>query len=152
MCDCDELELDSYEVMYIDKLDTYNNGYNATRGGEGSILFDYKKIIELYQSGLNTKETAAKVQCCVDTVRKVLNIYSIPRHKDVTRGNSKAKRIVQLSKEGEELLTFDSTVDGLRWLYDNGYCKTFNPGNAYKLSQCANGKLKTAYKFKWRWE
>jgi hypothetical protein len=28
-------------------------------GGDGAILFDYKKILELYDSGLNIKEVAA---------------------------------------------------------------------------------------------
>nr|DAU59198.1 MAG TPA: intron associated endonuclease [Crassvirales sp.] len=38
---CDPEELDTYEKLFIDKLDTYKNGYNATKGGDGSILFDY---------------------------------------------------------------------------------------------------------------
>ena len=82
--ECDELELDSYEILFIEKLDTYHNGYNATKGGDGSILFDYKQIIELYQSGLTIKQVSTQVQCCIDTVRKVLNLYNIDRHTYLT--------------------------------------------------------------------
>jgi hypothetical protein len=49
LIECDELELNSYECMFIDKFDTYKNGYNATKGGDGSILFDYKEIVKLYK-------------------------------------------------------------------------------------------------------
>lgn len=81
LIECDVKELSSYEILYIDKLDTYHNGYNATRGGDGSVLFDYSTIIKIYSTGISIKETAQKVGCCVDTVRKVLNIYNIPRNK-----------------------------------------------------------------------
>ena len=92
LIECDELELNSYEIFFIDKLDTYHSGYNATKGGDGSILFDYKQIVELYQSGLSVKEVATKIQCCVDTVRKVLHLYKIkfrhstPYRKDGYKG------------------------------------------------------------------
>lgn len=52
LIECPNDELDSYEKMYIEKLQTYeHNGYNVTKGGEGSILFDYDKIIETYALG-----------------------------------------------------------------------------------------------------
>lgn len=52
--ECDNDKLEKYEQYYIKKFNTYGHtGYNATKGGDGSILYDYKKIIELYNSGLN---------------------------------------------------------------------------------------------------
>jgi hypothetical protein len=32
----------------------------------------------------------------------------------------------------------------------NGYAKTLNGGVRQKISRCAKGKLKTAYKFIWK--
>ena len=46
---CEVDELNSYEIMFIEKLNTYHNGYNTTKGGDGSILFDYNEIINLYR-------------------------------------------------------------------------------------------------------
>ena len=33
--------LEEREQFWINELDTYKNGYNATRGGDGKILYDY---------------------------------------------------------------------------------------------------------------
>jgi len=47
-CDC-ESDLISYEKFYINKFDSYRNGYNQTEGGEG--IFGYK----------HTEETKKKI-------------------------------------------------------------------------------------------
>lgn len=152
LLECDNLELDSYEKLYIEKLDTYKNGYNATIGGDGSILFDHKEIIELYSTGLTMKQTAAKVGCCVDTVSKVIKIYGIQKHKQYTGSCNQPKSIIQLDKEtGEVLKVFNTVSEAALWLAENGYAKTNNGGVRQKISHCANGKLKTAYKFKWKY-
>lgn len=81
---CDNEELSSYEIQYIEKYNTYSKGYNATKGG--SILFDYNLILKLYQEGLSM--VASKVGCCTDTVSKVIHINNVPIHK-VIRGSCK---------------------------------------------------------------
>lgn len=98
LLECDELELDSYEILFIEKLDTYHNGYNATKGGDGKILFDYQQIVELYQSGFSVKEVASKIQCCVETVRKVLHIHNIKFRRSTTYLNDDYKGPIQKPK------------------------------------------------------
>lgn len=152
LIECDELELNSYEIFFIDKLDTYHSGYNATKGGDGSILFDYKQIVELYNSGLNMKEVAAQVSCCVDTVRKVLNLYNIKRHDYLTGSCQQRKSVIQLDKNtNKEIQVFRSIADASHWLVDNGYAKKYSGGVRQKIQYCAEGKLKTAYKFRWKY-
>ncbi len=53
LCECDNEELSSYEIQYIEKLNTYHTGYNVTKGGDGKILFDYKEIVSLYKTGIS---------------------------------------------------------------------------------------------------
>ena len=150
---CEPDELDSYERFFIEKLDTYHNGYNVTRGGDGKILFDYEEIIRLYKEGKNMKEVAAIVQCCTDTVSKVIHIYNLPKNKVFSGSCQQPKPVIQLDKETkEELQTFDSVADAGRWLADNGYAKTYRGGVRQKICDCCNGKLKTAYKFKWKYK
>ena len=150
LCECDNEELSSYEIQYIEKYNTYSKGYNATKGGDGSILFDYNLILKLYQEGLSMVEVASKVGCCTDTVSKVIHINNVPIHK-VIRGFCKEPlKIKQFSLDNEFIRQWDSIADAARWLVDNGYAKTYNGGVRQKISMCTKGKVKTAYKFIWK--
>ena len=150
LIECPNEELSSYEIMYIDKLGTYHNGYNATKGGDGTILFDYDKIIETYALGGTMTECAAKMHCSVDTVKKVLTINNIPiRH--VRCGCCiEPKKVKQYSLDGTFIKEWDSITQAAHWLADNKYAKTYNSGVNSKIGLCMRGKQKTAYKFIWK--
>ena len=150
---CEPDELDSYEKLFIEKLDTYNNGYNATKGGDGSILFNYEDIVKLYKEGKTMREVASLLNCCVNTVSKVVHMYELPINK-VFRGSCQhPKAVVQLDKETQqEIATFNSVADAGRWLAENGYAKKYSGGVRQKICDCCAGKLKSAYKFKWKFK
>ena len=151
LIECPNDELDSYEKMYIEKLQTYgHNGYNATKGGDGSILFDYDKIIETYALGGTMTECAAKMHCSVDTVKKVLTINNIPIRHNRRGCCSDPKKVVQYSLEGVYIKEWESITLAAHWLVNNGYAKTYNSGVKQKIRLCMRGKNKTAYKFIWK--
>ena len=151
LIECPNDELDSYEKMYIEKLQTYGrNGYNATKGGDGSILFDYDKIIKTYALGGTMTECAAKMHCSVDTVKKVLTINNIPIRHNRRGCCSDPKKVVQYSLEGVFIKEWESITLAAHWLVDNGYAKTYNSGVKQKIRLCMRGKNKTAYKFIWK--
>ena len=154
LIECEIDELSSYEIMFIEKLNTYgHDGYNATRGGDGSILFDYNEIVNLYKQGKSMVEVASIVHCCVDTVSKVVHLYNLPINKIIAGNCQQPKVVIQLNKETEEeLQIFNSVADASHWLVDNGYAKTYNGGVRQKICNCCNGKLKSAYKFKWKYK
>ena len=57
LLECPDDELSAYEIQYIEKYETYDsNGYNATKGGDGSILYDYKEIIKLYDLAIDDRD------------------------------------------------------------------------------------------------
>jgi len=147
--ECDEINLSSAESYWIETLETFKDGYNATLGGDGSILFDYQLIVNTFNTGLTVKATAEKIGCCIDTVRDVLRLYKIDSCKHRTINTSKS--INQLDLNGKYLKTFKSTMEAIQWLYENGYTKSPSTGNSSHLGQVANGKQNTAYKFKWEW-
>ena len=151
LIECPNDELDSYEKMYIEKLQTYgHNGYNATKGGDGSILFDYDKIIETYALGGTMTECAAKMHCSVDTVKKVLTINNIPIRHNRRGCCSDPKKVEQYSLEGVFIKEWESITLAAHWLADNGYAKTYNSGVKQKIRLCMRGENKTAYKFIWK--
>ena len=151
LIECPNDELDSYEKMYIEKLQTYgHNGYNATKGGDGSILFDYDKIIETYALGGTMTECAAKMHCSVDTVKKVLTINNIPIRHNRRGCCSDPKKVEQYSLEEVFIKEWESITLAAHWLVNNGYAKTYNSGVKQKIRLCMRGKNKTAYKFIWK--
>ena len=145
----DDNLLSEREIFWIKELQTYcSKGYNATKGGDGKILFDYDKIIETYALGGTMTECAAKMHCCVDTVKKVLTINNIPiRH---LRRGSEPKKVKQYSLDGTFIREWDSITQAAHWLADNKYAKSYDSGIKGKISQCMRGKAKTAYKFIWK--
>lgn len=126
--ECDNEELSSYEIQYIEKYNTYSNGYNATKGGDGSILFDYKLILKLYQEGISMIEVASKVGCSVDTVSKVIHINDIPLNKVIAGSCNNPISIKQFDLNNNFIRQWNSIADAAHWLVDNGYAKTYNGG------------------------
>ena len=150
ICKCDDNKLNSYEIYYIKKYNTYSKGYNATKGGDGSILFDYKSIIDLYKTGISMKEVAAKIGCSTDTVSKVIHTNNIPIHKIISGTCRQPIKVKQFDLNGKFIKEWNSMSDAAKWLVNNGYAKTYNGGVKQKISMCCKGKLKTAYKFIWK--
>lgn len=140
----DDTLLSDREIYWIEKLKTYgHNGYNATKGGDGKILYDYKEIIELYNLGYNCKKVADKVKCNEETVRKVLKAHGIK-----IRGGL-AKRIDQFDMAGNYIQHFWGKREAAQWLVDNGFANSINSGR--HVIECCNHKLKSAYGYKWEY-
>ena len=153
LVECKEGDLESYEIMFIDKYNTYHSGYNATRGGDGKILFDYNDIINSYKLGLNIKEVSKKVGCTSDTIIKVLNNSNIPRHplSSVKRGASRSKAVKQLSLDEKLLRVFKSCSSAARYIAQEKNIP-YSKGMSSKIANCAKGKAHTSYGYKWIWD
>lgn len=70
----DQTMLDKKEQYYIALYDTFNNGYNLTKGGKGGIKFDEKdgqQIIDMLKSGIKMQDIAAKTGYSVYTVSSI---------------------------------------------------------------------------------
>lgn len=144
-------ELSEREIYWIKELGTYgSNGYNASKRGDGTILFDYKEMISLYENGLSMVEVSRQIQCSVDTVSKVINLNNIPKNKFYLGSCKQPVQVAQYDLSNNFLKNWNSIADAAHWLVDNGYAKTYNGGVRQKISLCVKGKLKTAYKFIWK--
>lgn len=55
---CEKDELDSKEIFYISKFDSFNNGYNLTTGGQFYKTNDFhsEKIMEFFSKKLSSKQ------------------------------------------------------------------------------------------------
>lgn len=82
--ECEIAELDSREIFYIAKYDTYNNGYNSSTGGDGMrghsrVLTDdkYDEIKGLYLCGFSTNKIAGIYAVDKATIQKLLKAMGV---------------------------------------------------------------------------
>lgn len=144
---CDYRDLSNRETYWISQFDTYHNGYNATLGGDGKILYDYEQIVEKYQNGMLTKELAEYFECTVETIRTALHSANI----DLFERNSQRKKIS--CECHNTIYSFDSCAEAAKWAVEQKLTSAKSlSGVAASIGKAANGKLKTYLKCKWWWE
>ena len=145
--ECDYKILSEREMYWISQKGTYHNGYNATLGGEGKILYNYEQIVDKYRSGMLTKELADYFECSIDTIRFALHAANI----DLSDNNPQRKRII-CESQGKKY-TFDSATAAAQWAIENKLTSANSvTGVGASIGKAANGKLKTYLKCKWYWE
>ena len=138
-------ELSSKEQYWIRHYNTYEDGYNATLGGDGKILLDYNEIIRTYLTMHNATEVARTLNCSTDSVYKILKINDIPITSSADVITKKyAREIVQYDKKGNFIKEYPSAMEAARQMGSENYMPN--------ISRCANGKRKTANKYVWRWK
>lgn len=73
-------KLDDLEIKYIEEYDSYRNGYNSTKGGDGRIINkieDEEKVVELIKSGVKLEEVAEMFDVHEYTIRRLLDKLNI---------------------------------------------------------------------------
>lgn len=146
---CDANLLDDREIFYINQYDSYNNGYNATIGGEGRPTTDYEKLAEsfiasdesltVYAKENNIKDTT--IRCALKLTGR-LEEYKT-RHPEYNARDN-AVMVEMLDKETGKLVeVFESISKALKFLNkdkDKGHIKAV-----------CTGKRQTAYGYKWQY-
>lgn len=148
--ECDLEELSKREIYWIGYYNSYKNGYNATLGGDGKILYDYELIIYLYKSGMTGKEIAKKLKCTVDTVHNALISAGLNPNDNMIK--LFGKQVGMYDKKTDELLkVFNNQMDAGRWLKENNKTEDKKVSRVSgKIGEVCNGKRKTAYGYKWK--
>lgn len=137
----DDKLLAEREIYWINELNTY--GHNASKGGDGKILYDYNEIIDLYNMGYSQKQVAEKIGCCDDTISKILKAHNVP----IRGGNT--RKIDQFDKAGNYVQSFFGSIEAAKWLVENGLAKsTYSKRH---ITDCCNKKIKAAYGYIWRY-
>ena len=148
LCQCPDEDLDFQEQFYINKYDSFNNGYNLTIGGQKettSLNLDNQEVIKKYEELSTIENTAKYFNCSVKTISNILhnNNIEIKKHptlKNLELGkkfkegdNVKKVRIIELD------ITFNSLKECSQWLIDNHYSKASSMEMARKsLSRALN--------------
>ena len=151
--ECNTEEVNQKEIEYINKFDTYSNGYNATLGGEGTVTIDYDKVLEKYRMGLSAGQIAKDMNHDIKQITRILKSKGVSKEEIVERGHdSQGRPLYKIDKKTNEILEkFDSVAKAAQYLKDNNISKDTIGGISAHISQCCNGIRKTAYGFIWRY-
>lgn len=142
------------EIFWIEFYHSYQFGYNATLGGDGKTLIDYKKILKLFDTtSLSQGEIAAECNCSKDSVQNIVSQYRenvnwMARfsYRHITNNNGITGMAVLCVENGKE---FPSCTAAASWLVDEGKIKSQAYGRNHIPDVC-RGKRQTLGGFHWK--
>lgn len=140
---CDVATLSEREQYWIQYYNTYEDGYNATLGGDGRIVLDYDEIIKTYLTMHNATEVARVLNCSKDSVYKILKLNDIPiiGSAEIAKERN-SKKVIQYDKSGNFIKEYASAKEA-----------ELAMGNTQRhIVDVANGRRKSAYGYIWRWK
>ena len=141
--------LDEREIYYIKKYNSYKNGYNLTKGGEGCKgcirKRKYEDIIPtLYLELKSTQKIADKLSISRITVRTILKEKALFKIQRKISFDHKRKSLIQSDLNNNFIAEFNSLTEACIKL-------GLSNKNASELSKCCKNKRQTAYGYKWKY-
>lgn len=136
------------EIYWIGYYDTYNNGYNATLGGDGKILYDYDDFAVLYEQGYTIKQIGELYNCDTEHIGYILKQMGYD-----TKTNAKqvwSKQVAAYDKNDNFIQAFVSMDSAARWVIEQGCTQASVDSVRCNIGRVASGKRKTAYNYKWK--
>lgn len=113
---CSDNIIDEREKYWIKKLDTFNNGYNMTPGGEGRTILNREEIIRLWNEGYSALQIANLIGSgwsgpIIDVLEQqgMYDAEEIQRRKQVDIANKQSmSKIIQYNEKSEVVGIFQS--------------------------------------------
>lgn len=148
--ECSLLDSSTREIYWIGKLDSYKSGYNATLGGDGTFLRDYKSIAEKYLELKSEQLVADFFHCDLKTVKLACKEYNIPIKQSSQIAKERLGKPVAMKNKANEIIrTFPDMADAGRYLIEQGIAKGKVKDASTAIGRVASGKRKSAYGFYW---
>ena len=129
------------EVYWIEALQSFHYGYNATRGGDGRPYADYELIYRLWQSGLTAEKIKELTGHDRSTTKHALDTFNISQvDREQQRVSHLYKPVAQIDPITNEIIHVFASIT----LAQN----ECDPGR--HIGAVCSGKRKTAGGFKWK--
>lgn len=140
--ECGENFLNEREKYWVSYYNSFEEGYNATIGGNGQPKYDYSSIYSLWERGFSEKKICEQLGASEYTVKTALNIYGVSSEQIIVRGQG--KRVQQITMNGDIIATYDSANEAGRAMN--------RPNGGINIARCCNNKIRAVYGFFWKWE
>ena len=134
------------EIYYINLYNTFSNGYNATKGGDGKRYLKYsdREVIDCFIDSKYISATALKLGIDWQSVKLILKNNNIDYDTKPVVGNKKLE-IVELGLE------YNSLSECARDIINCGISKGAERSVRSHIRECCNGNRKSAYGFTYKW-
>lgn len=138
------------EKYWIEKLQSFKNGYNATIGGDGRAYIDYDLVCSLYKKEQNQVTVANIMNISVDSVKHILTERKIPTlnaSQSIILRNS--KNVGLLNDNKEIIQIFSNSLEAAQYLKEKYKLSSSLKTIAGHVRAVCQNKRKTAYKHQW---
>lgn len=150
--ECSELQAPERERYWIKELGTYgSHGYNATCGGDGKTLYNYKELSEEYLRLGSILSVCQKYGCDKWVVHNACKQYgvTIKSGQDISR-ELFSKQVKMFDKNDNFISDFPSLHSAAKYCINNCSAKGTESAVMGKISLVARGIRKSAYGYVWR--
>ena len=149
--ECSDKELADREIYWVEKLQSFQKGYNLTLGGDGRPHIDYDLVVATYKKLKIKKDVAKELNIHPDSVSNILKSRDVADY-DYRKEYAKGKKPVNmLTLSGELLKSFSSMGDAARYLIENDLTQCKFTTIRYHITEVCQGKRKTIARFKWEY-
>lgn len=138
------------EQFWIDRLHTFENGYNNTMGGIGKPQIDYDVVKMTYLKTKSQRETAKILNIHTDSVSKILGKQNVQKYSSADIANPRRRQVDVYTEDNKLIRHFESIANAAKWLCEiNGRTDNETVGRNIQRGCC--GKLKRAYGYIWKY-
>ena len=132
------------EIYWIKYYNSFENGYNATLGGDGKHYADYDLIYSFFQKGLNNKEISEITGYDFRTIQASLNRNNVSIEERQKRGHEHAyKKVAMINPKTNQIIQiFPSMAEAV---------KEVGEANSSHIAAVCQGKRKTCRGFSWKY-
>lgn len=128
------------EIYWIETLESFKNGYNATIGGDGTRYANYDIILTLWKQGLGSIEITKITGYAQQTISRALFSENISPQTRKIRANQKMyKPVAKIDINTGEILEVFESIKAAERAMDNKH-----------IASVCVGKRKTANGFGWK--
>lgn len=137
------------EQYWINYYNSYNDGYNATIGGDGSSYLNYELVKKYYDNDNTPMEISKKLNYNVDSVRDILHNLGYTNLRE--KSNLKhSKNIVMIDPTTNEQIEFISQGKAAEWLMLNNKTTQTNKDNIVgAIGRARNKRSGKAFGYIW---
>ena len=135
-------KLNELEIYFIALYDTYNKGYNSTKGGGGITGYRFtdeqrKKLSEAHKRENRTEESLRKLsERFSGSGNPMYGVHLTGAN------NKKSKPVIQMDMEGNFIARYANAIEA---------AKAVN-GNNSEIGKACKGKIKSTKGYKWKYE